>query len=267
MMALFFLLLGGSSPVWSALPPAIDLLQRIVENSGNTGFVIEQEVSLPTDSGLFSFRETWWVESEDKISVQIRAPGFLQNTLFQNAQKISPNSSKQSWIDPVERIFHFRKSERLGEELIRQGILVAASVQKKNIGSLKDITYRADPRLRLARVGGQAVLALGIASSVDKSEPGLWIDPENFALRKYRNSLGTEVTAEHHSLFSGGLYFPKLRSYRWDQQSAQIQVVKVESRPFSRMKITPSEKENKIDFSQIPESQRSTFQNFLQRFR
>lgn len=266
-MPLFLLLINGSSLLWSALPPVSDLLQRIVENSGSTGFVIEQEVSLPTESGLFSFRETWWVESEDKLSVQIRAPGFLQNALFQNAQKISPNASKNTWTDPVERMFHFRKAERLGEELIRQGILVPASVQKKSIVSLRDINYRADPRLRLARVGGQAVLALGVASPMEKSEPGLWIDPENFALKKFRNSMGTEVTAEQHSLFGGGFYYPKLRNYRWDQQSAQIQVLKIESRPVSRLKIHLSEKDNKIDFSQIPESQRSIFQNFLQRFR
>jgi hypothetical protein len=256
----------------AALPPLHGILQRIVENNGGTsGFVIEQEVSLVTDSGSFPFKETWWIESEDKMSVQIRAPGFVQSSVFQNRQKLSIPSKTSAiktsdWSDPVEQIFHFRKVEKLGSELVRQGILTPQSLQKKSLSSLRDLTYRNEARLRLSRWGGQLVFALG-SPATEKSEPGLWVDQENFAIRRFRNLRGTEVLADDYSLFAGGIYLPKKRIYRWDQGSAQIQIIKVESRPIARLKNAFSDKENSSDLSQIPETYRDAFQNFLQRFR
>ena len=252
----------------AALPPTSGILSRVVEHSGNSAYSIEQEVVLSTGAESINIREQWIVENEDSMKLIVRHPQFQLFYRYQAGQRTASNQSPHRVMDFIERIFHFRKADRLGAFLISQNILIPQSLAKRPMNSLKDTDYKPDPRARLTRSGGLVTVAFGVPASTNGEEPGLWVDQENFSIRRFRSREGSDLTADQHSSFASGLYFPRARTLRWKDGSAQINLLRVEARNPRKLNLSLGANEASSGLDKIPsQSLRALTEGFYQRFR
>ena len=107
------------------------------------------------------------------------------------------------------------------------------------------ILYANDPRLnrtplpekwvRYSRVDGVVTFALGEASNPEqeKQSPGIWIDQDQFVVRKLRLPSQVEVTADNYNQFARNLNYPRIRTVRWGSNSAVIHLISASARPAS----------------------------------
>jgi hypothetical protein len=122
-------------------------------------------------------------------------------------------SSSENW----EKYFHSRHSEVLAQLMAQEKIAPATAYLSKPLKSLKDFELTQESFLRLSRNGGVVTYAYGtpaIPEKTDETFPGLWIEQDQFLIRKIR-------------LNSSGLNFPKTRTIRWGGQQATLQTLNV----------------------------------------
>ena len=83
-----------------------------------------------------------------------------------------------------------------------------------------------EPFVRLARSGGTINYAFGSIATGEAAHThprGLWIEQDQFVLRKIRFHSGAELSAERYSNYSRGLDYPRKRTLQWENQTVNIQ--------------------------------------------
>lgn len=71
--------------------------------------------------------------------------------------------------------------------------------------------------------------ALGMVNYVfRKKEKAVWIEQDNFVVRKVSMGKTAVLTAENYKMYKGGLLFPKKRKYRSREIEATIEVSSLE---------------------------------------
>lgn len=234
--ALFFVTMSARA----ALPPARFIASELVKNSGNGIYQVEQDVQFATSGEPLVLRETWWIENENTMRLQVTGLRELKDQfhlqyIYQNGQRIGNSAqgkmAKKVTEDFVEKYFHYRSSERLLNDLIGLKILPPAALQRRTWKSSKEIEYRPESFVRFARTGGSISYAFGVPAPVEGTEPpGLWVEQDNFVLRKLRLPSQVEVIAEKYVPSSKGLMFPRARTIRVGANTIQIQTLSVVSR-------------------------------------
>ncbi len=231
------------APTASAfIPRGMLILQKNIETNGSGIYQIEQEVQFPTAQGTFILKETWVVENDstlrlivtgtkeykDLIHMQFLYLGGQRHQVV-GGKKITSKISD----DFFEKFFHFRNSEYLANTLVSLKIAPASLFDRKIVKNVKEFEYQPEPFLRLSRVGGVINYAFGtpVNSGTSEVQPGLWIEQDQFVIRKIKLPSNAEVSAENHSLYARGLLFPRKRSIAWDTNTIHIQTLSVSSKP------------------------------------
>lgn len=236
-----FLLLPSMAVAY-ILPTRI-ILDKVTENAGKGVYAIEQEITFQHTEAPITVKETWLIESDRSMRLTINLPMEngqrfqVQNIYLNNQKSFMANKSRSSEVvsnEFLERYFNARNPDALANLLTQHKILPAGAMQKKALPSkVADIKYHPEPWVRYARSQGVVNYAFGIATPVDKAElyPGLWVEQDQFVIRKIRFPSQAEVTANDYNSFSKNLYFPKNRIVRWDNHLAEIKLLSASARP------------------------------------
>ncbi len=272
------LVLAFSISAHAFIPKGMLILQKTTENSGSGAYQIEQEVQFPMGQDHFVLKETWWVENENTLRLVVTGTKeykdlIRMNFLYVGGQKLQLRDGKRLSEkisdDFFEKYFHFRNPDSFANSLVALKIVPTSIFNKKVARTAKDFDYQPENFLRLSRVGGVINYAFGTPSSPEskEGEPGLWIEQDQFVVRKLKLPSHAEVTAERHSQYARNLIFPRKRNVLWDNNSVQIQTLTVVGKPHQASLFSPSNLElTKVEaFNNL--SIRSMIEDFYKRFR
>lgn len=225
-----------TSAAFAHLPSANLILQRTIENNGIGAYLIETELQCAVvGQDAFILKEAWLVLGENQMRLSVVGTGELKDKLkitqIYNKDKrwqLSASGKRESSVgeDFLERYHHFRDMSSFAGALVKMNILNQSSLQKK---VLKDVeSYKPDPLVRLARVSGVMAYAFGESTMPDKSSaPGLWIEQDQFFIRKIRTPSGAEMSIDSAGTYAKGLVYPKARSIKWGNQQCQLTTISV----------------------------------------
>lgn len=249
MKILCLLLVALQSHAW--IPRGMQILNKAVENSGTGIYQIEYEVQIPVGVETYAIKEKWLIENDG--TMKLTATGlrelkdqFQWQALYTGGQKYQLTAqgklNEPLPVSFIERVFHFRNSDSFANYLVQQQIAPSTIFQgsKRALKALTEVNNQSESFLRLSRTGGTIAFAFGtpslnssVNSSVENS-PGLWIDQDQFVVRKFRDARQVEIIADQYQTYSRGLIHPKLRTVKWGQQTWNIVTTQVQTKPFSQ---------------------------------
>lgn len=222
------------------IPPTKMILQRVSDNAGSGLYLVEQEVQLNTGVEPVFLKETWIIENERTLRLTVTGLKELKDSVrlqfvYVGGQKWQMHGNqKESGDIPdefLERFFHIRNHENLIAYLQGLKILPSLSGLKKPVqtGKNNEVKYEPEPFVRLSRSEGVINYAFGTPTPADQKDlgPGLWVEQDQFVIRKLRFPSQAEVTAENYGSFTRGLSFPKLRTIQWGQNTVQLRLLTV----------------------------------------
>ncbi len=271
----FILLLFASFPVFAAIPKGTTILNKLTDNSGLGIYRIEQEVLFQNEKDRVTLKEIWWVENENTLKLQILGLKEFKDKikityLYQGKNKLINLSGSRKVVptgaDFSEKFFHFRKSENLAFQLSQMGILNSTYLQKKIAKNIKDFDPTPDPLLRLARHSGVVSYVFGPVGGAS----GLWVEQDQFVIRKIRFQDGAEVLASEVTPFAKGLIHPKQKIMKLMGSnfpvSASVQSVSWRGEKVQNFfSSTSLENSSSASFEGLP--LQSTIEEFYSRFR
>lgn len=271
--SLALLLLGSvifiSSDSLAYIPRGITLLEKTTENNGRGIYQIETEVQFPNGAESLSLKETWIIENENSMRLTVTGmrnwrEQVLFSAVYSGGQKNAGGTTQRVTTDFIERYFHFRNTENFANALVQLQIVPQSIFQPKAVrANQKHVEYQVEPFLRYSRTGGVISYAFGPANT-DKTLSGLWIEQDQFVLRKLRLPTGAEVVADKYSVFTRGLHFPRSRTVRWSNQNIQLQTLSVTGSNREQLRLAKSENNLNLLAGQPAES---LVREFYQRFR
>lgn len=289
MTALNFVITLLTAWSWTAaayIPDYQMILSRTAENHGRGGYVIEQDVVFRGDPDPLIVHEIWTVLGENALRVDFSGRGALKGLVQgsivydQNQKQWRDESGKlmstRLGEDWAETFFHFRNSKNFKPKLVALKMAPSESLRERNpiAGGPErlDFTYPPQDFVRLSRTGGSVNYAIGTPTPADSasSNPGLWIEQDQFVVRKIRLPSSSMVTAADYVRNSGGLWLPQERNYSWGINSAQVHVTSV--KPVSGKLAPDLFKAASLDIQKNPNvavkiPQQDALREFFQRFR
>lgn len=232
-MGLFLSITAGA-----ALPPARMILERTSENSGSGAYVIEQEVEIPNGAEPILLKETWTIENDRSMKVNVvplRDPKdaiHIQIAYKDGQRWILKNGAREGGplpTDFAERPFHLRTTEAEIAFVTGLKIVPARALDKKPMPKKsEDIKHDGEDFVRLARSNGVITWAFGAPGPAQgELTPGLWIEQDQFVIRKIRFPSEAEVSADSFSTYARGLHFPKERTIRWGKNTVSLRTLSV----------------------------------------
>jgi hypothetical protein len=278
---IFLILVGFFSVcgVQAFVPRTQFVLEKLVSGAGSGSYVAEYEVAFPGLNEAPMIKESWIVDSDQ--AMRVTATGLSEHKdqiniqyLYMNGQKLflSMKGREATKIseDFVERFLFYRNKDTLLRALNQNRILPGQLPVAKPAKNLKEYRAPAEQFIRLSRLGGTVVYALG-APSKNETElnPGAWVEQDLFYLRKLRLPSKVEMISDGFSTYSKGLVLPKTRTYRWGQKTAVLTLVKVTSTGSKNKPVLSAssvESNSRVAGTLDPELAQ-TVQEFYERFR
>ncbi|MCE3010706.1 MAG: hypothetical protein LW875_08840 [Proteobacteria bacterium] len=254
------------------VPPAHFIFEKLAKTSGSGVYQVDQDVTFTFGADSVQLKETWMIESDLSMKLQVTGVKELSDQIsffvsYSDGQRTqSGEASRRITEEFFERYFFIRNSDSWMTSLVNSKVIPASAGFKKSIRSLKDTDYQQESFSRLARIGGSVAYALGAPSHLEKVNPGVWIDQDQFFLRKLRLGTGAEIAAENHSTFVRGLVYPKVKIYRWENYTVTIKVLSVSSRTRENFNSFAPKTNSRTNFRAVPNHQ-STLSEFYRRFR
>ena len=225
------------------IPPTRTILQKTTENAGSGIYAIEQEVQFANGDDTIHLRETWLIDSDRTMRVTVTGTKELQNSfrlqfLYTGGQRWTVvNNNRKSEKAPedfLEKYLNFRNPEIFANSLAHMKILPTGAFNKKPLGRTgNDYKYEPESWVRYSRTGGVPNYAFGTPTPVDEKSnlPGLWIEQDQFVVRKIRLPSQVEMTADNYNQFAKGLNYPRARTIRWGNNTVTIRLISASVRP------------------------------------
>ena len=200
----FYILIGFLFKVQGYIPSPDIILSRLNQNQGTRNYKIFQEVTFLDHSSLknsLKFKEEWW---------------RLSNHLFVNVIKdsqtifsFSYKNFKKSWIN--------EKNQKVSE---KKNYIENYFFLKPKLPSWLSLVKR----IHLER-------ALGVVNYVfylNKKNPTLWIEQDEFVIRKVRIQEDSWLTAEDYQLYLGQFLFPHKRTFLAPGIKVEMKVLNIQ---------------------------------------
>jgi hypothetical protein len=191
--------------------PTRTILQKTSENAGSGIYAVEQDVQFANGDDTIRLRETWLIDSDRTMRVTVTGTKELQNTfrlqfLYTGGQRWTVvNNNRKSEKAPedfLEKYLNFRSPEIFASTLSHMKILPTGAYNKKPLGkSGNDYKYEPESWVRYSRTGGVPNYAFGTPTPEDdkSNNPGLWIEQDQFVVRKIRLPSQVEMTADSYN--------------------------------------------------------------------
>lgn len=236
----YLVLIFLSLPAWAYIPEYSMIASRAAEQHGKGAYQIEQDVIIKKEAEAFVVRETWIVNGENSMRLSIEGRGPLKGLvsgviLFEGNSKTffdggSLKSQKlgEEWLEPL---FHFRNSKYFRSRLVSLKVAPPDSLKDRNPlpsdVDPKEIKYEPPSFIRLSRVGGSIAWAIGQYPAGGSESPTLWLEQDQFVLRKYKSLNQVILQAADYSKFDETFFYPRTRTYQFSSFTVTVQTVKV----------------------------------------
>ncbi len=232
------MLLIVAFPAWAYIPEYALIASRAADQHGRGAFQIEQEVTFRKDAESYTVKETWTVLSENNLRVTLegRGPlrGLVQGTiLYEGSQKTFTDGTTiknqrlgEDWLEPL---LHFRSSKYLRSRLVNLKVAPSESLRDRPpLSSDGPPKYEPVSFIRLSRTGGAVNYAIGMSPTVGAG-PTLWIEQDNFVIRKFKSATNAVLKADNYAKNEGGLWYPRTITYQFGGFTVSANVTSVKS--------------------------------------
>jgi hypothetical protein len=232
------LLLAFSLPCFAYIPEYSLITSRTADQHGKGAYQIEQEVTFRREAEAYTVKETWTVLNENNMRVTLegRGPlrGLVQGTiLFEGSQKTYTDGTSlknqrlgEDWLEPL---FHFRNSKYLRSRLVNLKVTPAESLRDRGpLNSEGPPKYEPVSFVRLSRTGGAVNWAIGISPTVGTG-PTLWIEQDQFVVRKFKGASQAVLKADNYAKFDDGFWYPRTITYTFGGFNVTVNVTSVKS--------------------------------------
>ncbi|MBO9665426.1 MAG: hypothetical protein J7501_01260 [Bdellovibrio sp.] len=223
--------------------PTRTILQKTSDNAGSGIYAIEQEVQFANGEDTVHLRETWLIDSDRTMRLTVTGTKELQNNfrlqfLYTGGQRWTTvggnRKSEKAPEDFLEKYLNFRSAEMFANSLTHMKIIPNGAFAKKAPGR-KGEDFKNEPEawVRYSRAGGVPNYAFGTPTPEDEksNNPGIWIEQDQFVVRKLRLPSQVEMTADNYNQFAKGLYYPRSRTVRWGNNTVTIRLISASARP------------------------------------
>lgn len=224
-----------SSSAFAYIPPYWMILSRTADNHGKNFYSIDQTVVFSHGEEPLTVNEHWSIAGENSMRLEVTGRQQLRDRIrltyiYHNGKRHFIDETGRLQSDKIspdffEVYFHFRYSKSIKPLLVMQNIAPAISLKSEaHRYSPKNPLATPEPYVRLARSGGVINYAIGVPTPIASADqlPGIWIEQDQFVIRKLRLQSGVEVTAQKYKNFSGGLWLPQERRVSWGEQSVEV---------------------------------------------
>jgi len=224
---------GAFERAHAYIPRTKTILERTTKNHGRGLYQIQLELLFRTDNGNSTITETWLVEHGESLYLQAAGSNFSYTATYKGKQKffVDENGSERAQklsSEFFEGLFHYRSAESLGQAFVQLGALPSKALNFAKINSLKDAHYPREPFIRLARTGGTISYTFGKPTPNGSPPfPGVWIQQDQFTLKKIRLPGQSEVISDDYNEFRHNLHYPRSRSVLWGGKSVNIRTLRV----------------------------------------
>lgn len=237
MKPLVFFLLMLTLPAQAFIPPSDYLVGKVVKNHGRGYFVIEQDVTFKNESETLTLREKWTIQDAENMRLTVTGGSVALNILIQSGKVYYTNngtsiSSRKISPESFERFFHARTDKTLTEYLMSSKVLSQSPLRNRvRPRAVSQIKPEIDPYVRLVRVDETPTLLISSTPNPadSGSSPGLWVDQNNFTIKKIRFPSGAEVVASQYQSLSQELVYARTKTVNYDNNTIEIRLVKANS--------------------------------------
>lgn len=225
-----------SSSAWAYLPQPRVILARTAANQGSGAYQIDSLVEISSEKGQHTFRETWIIENENSFLLTVKSEkpggGTVQFSIrYDGDGKTFFNQKSLSQSLPAEFFEKFwlaRSMDSLGRLMIKSKVAPTSVLQRRSPPkSLTEPHYAQEPFLRLGRFDG----VINWVFSMGESQPSLWVEQDQFIIRRLRFNDQTEIRASRFSTYAKALHYPKSRVVKWGPHQATLTTTSVSSLP------------------------------------
>jgi hypothetical protein len=223
--------------LFAYIPSSKMILDKLVENNITGPIYYEQEVLINGNGTSATLKESWYVDNENTMSVLVQGEKSLKDKVqftiqYSGKKKTGPQNlvknSEGSASDFFEPIFFIKSQQKLIPYIVGAGIVGAEIQDSTNFQKQKEtFVHIPEPFVRLGRTAGVVAYVIAGTTGRESGQPGLWIEQDQFLLRKIRNSKRTEMNIEKWGSYSRGWKLPKERSFVWDDKTAQVKMLDV----------------------------------------
>ncbi len=236
-MKSLILFLFFSTSAQAYIPSSDYVLTRVTKSHGKGIFTLEHDVTFRSESETLVAREHWTIQDGDTMRLTVKA-GTLALTFIYGDGKVYFSEeegkvlSRKLSIESLERYFHTRSEKTLSDLLMNTKVLSANPLRPRpRPRDLKTFKPEIDPFMRMVRLGDDpTILISNSANPADSATaPGVWIDQDNYSIRKIRFPSQTEVVASNYQSLSNDLIASRLRTVTWGTNSVEIKLNKANS--------------------------------------
>ncbi len=223
---------------FAAIPTASTIFNRYTHNNGKTSYIIEQEVQFQTEPDAPVLREKWIIENANTMYLIVsgeQVGSAHMEVLYKEGRRIYFDNlgnvkSAPSSAEFIEPYLYYRTARSLHDALLSAKVLPSGfSLEKPHIGKIEGYLPQPENYVQLARTGGVITYQFGelTPANSEKLNPGFWIDQDAFLFRRIRFPSQSEVIADKHAQFAGGIHLPRERTLNWGNHSVLIRVLSV----------------------------------------
>ncbi len=237
---IFFLIF----PVFASayILPAKVILQKTVENAGSGTYAVEQEVQFTSGTENIALKESWLIENDRTMRLTVTGTKDLQSQIrmqfiYSGGQRFDlaggSRQSKKISEDFLEKYLNFRSVDQFANSLVQLKLVPSNVLARKTTEkNAADFKYTPVNFVRYSRTGGNIAYAFGEPTPADKegANPGLWIEQDQFVVRKIKLPSQVEMSADNYSQFAKGLSYPRQRTIRWGRNTASVRVISISAR-------------------------------------
>lgn len=224
------------------IPEYALITSRAADQHGKGAYQIEQDVTYRRESESYTIKETWTVLNENNMRVTLegRGPlrGLVQGTIifegsqksFSDGQQIKSQRLGDDWLEPF---FHFRSSKYFRSRLVNLKVAPPESLRDRlPLNAEGPPRYEPISFVRLSRTGGAVNWAIGISPQVG-SGPTVWIEQDQFVVRKYRGANQTILRADNYTKYDDSFWHPRNVTYAFSQFAVTVNTLSV--KPLGRL--------------------------------
>lgn len=202
----------SASTAWTFVLPLDFVVQKNVTKTGRTSISIDQEVTFKVGKDSLKTQETWQIEGDRNLKVSAVGlepykENIKVNSLFNSKQKtqvVGKNKIQtQVGNDFYQRLLFIRSTDSFMQYLRELGI---------------------SEKVRLSRADGRVCIAIGESSLGEDKSPQIWIDQDDFLIRKIRMPSGTEINLSDYVKVSEDFWIAKTQVIKWGGATATIKV-------------------------------------------
>jgi len=232
------------------------ILDKSTSTTGRQIISIDQDVIFKVGTEEAIVQETWFIEGDKNLKLVARGKGSLAQNINLHYLYNAKNKTSMMGKNKI--------TNSISNDFFQKLLFIRSSAAFKN--HLIELSIKPD--LRLSRADGRISFAIGQPSAAYLN-PQIWIDQDDFVIRKIRLPSGAEIELSEVVMVFKDLWIAKSQLVHWDGHLVQIKIKNISLRlnmtlsGFSPQNLDQASEVNFVNKNSLNE----TIDQFYKRFR